>query len=128
MTDYPGPHSFRFSYPAGWILREDGDAVSLWKTARGGAITFSAVLGREVTGNAREHCERFAAKHAFDPPRISGDGESAEAAFTDQDGVWCKVRLLASGNRMVMGTYHASVEDPPEEAEADGILASLRIA
>lgn len=115
------------SYPAGWMLREDEGAVSLWKTRQGGAITISSVVNEDpgLRGNALEQCKRFAEKHAFDPPRMSGDAEAAAAAFTDHEGVWCKVRILAAGPRMVLGTYHATIEDPLEEAEADGILASL---
>ncbi len=127
---YEGPKAFRMSYPAGWMLREDEGAVSLWKSSKGGAITISSVVNTDPgrSGNALEHCRRFAEKHAFDPPRMRGDRDAAEAAFTDQDGVWCKVRILAAGPRMVLGTYHATVEDALEEAEADGILASLVVA
>ena len=38
------------------------------------------------------------------------------------------MRILAAGSRMVLGTYHATFEDALEEAEADGILASLVVA
>jgi len=126
---YRGPKPFEFSYPAGWTLQEDENAVSLWKTSKGGAVTISSVVNKDsnIRGNALEHCRRFAEKHAFDPPRLSGDSEAADAAFTDQDGAWCKARFMASGNRMVLATYNASIEDQLEEVEADGILASPRI-
>ena len=122
--------AFRLSYPAGWNRQEGEGVLSLWKSERGGAITVSSVVSTDPSrsGNALEHCTRFAGKHAFDPPRISGDQNVAEAAFTDQDGAWCKVRILAAGPRMVLGTYHATLEDALEEAEADGILASLALA
>lgn len=123
MIRYAGAR-FAFSYPEGWTARDQEGSVSLWKKNPGGAITVSVI---EASGDALGHCARFAEKHAFDPPRMSGDAETADAAFTDQDGVWCKVRILAAGSRVVMGTYHASVPDPVEEVEADGILASLRI-
>ena len=86
---YSGPKSFRISVPEGWTLQENEDAVSLWKTEKGGAITISSVVSTDPSrsGNAVEQCKRFAEKHAFDPPRMCGDQNVAEAAFTDQDGV-----------------------------------------
>jgi hypothetical protein len=81
----------------------------------------------DASGGALQRCARFAEKHAFDPPRMSGNQDVAEAAFTDHEGVWCKVKVLAAGNRMVLATYHASVADQVEEVEADAILASLKL-
>jgi hypothetical protein len=124
MNAYRGPKRVEFRYPAEWTLREEEAAVTLWKTAKGGAITVSIV---DASGGALQHCARFAEKHAFDPPRMSGDRDVAEAAFTDQEGAWCKVKVLAAARRMVLATYHATVADQVEEAEADAILASLKL-
>lgn len=129
MSAYRGPKPLDFSYPAEWTLREEEGTVSLWKSEKGGAITISTAVHRDPKekGDARQQCERFAGKHAFDPPRVDGNEDAAEAAFTDQEGAWCKVRFLAAGSRMLMATYNASAVDQVEEAEADAILASLRL-
>lgn len=107
--------------PDGWTLQDNLDSLSLWKSTSGGAITISFVEG---AGSAADFCARFAAEHSPDPPRLSGTGE---AAFTDHDGVWCKLRVVAAGARMLVASYHASIEDPLEEVEADAILASVRL-
>jgi hypothetical protein len=130
VTPYSGSfRSFGFSYPPGWFVRDNEDSVSLWKSDKGGAITISAVRNKDpnARGHARQQCDRFVAKHTCDEARIEGDQDSASGAFTDLDGLWCKVRFIASGPRMVFATYNASLPDPVEEDEADLILASLRI-
>jgi hypothetical protein len=114
----------RYDLPPGWSVKDNLDSVSLWKTSKGGAITISFV---EASGSALEFCERFAARQAPDPARLDGTADVASAAFTDHDGVWCKLRVLSAGPRMLVASYHASEEDAREEAEADAILASLRL-
>lgn len=116
--------TFDFTPADGWSVKDNLDSVSLWKTSKGGAITISFV---EASGSALEFCERVAAKRAPDPARLEGTADAASAAFTDHDGVWCKLRVLADGPRMLVGSYHASEEDPLEEVEADAILSSLRL-
>lgn len=118
-----GP-GFSFLHAEGWSFREEAGVVSLWKSEQGGAVTLSAAENPDAA-DALEHCRRFAAKQAGDPPRIGGDRDVADAAFSAEDGVWWKVRVVVAGRRILLGTYNASVEDQVEEAEADGILASL---
>lgn len=116
----------RFSYFDGWQLREDVDALSLWKSAAGGAITLSVVTG-EGPADARAHCTRLAEAHGLDLPRIAGDAARCEAVFDQPDGGWCRLLVLAQGLRLVLAAYTTRSENPAEEDEVAAIFASLTL-
>ena len=124
--EYRGPGPFEFAYPAGWTLREEEGAVSLWKTGRGGAITVSSIRGEEPA-DALKHCARFAEKFGLEDPQIAGDASTAEATFDLADGGWCRTKILARGPLLVLATYNTRSENPAEEDEAVAIFASLRL-
>ncbi|HEX7900404.1 MAG TPA: hypothetical protein VF950_21730 [Planctomycetota bacterium] len=122
--EYRGAGPFAFSYPEGWTLREEEGVVSLWKTARGGAITVSSIQGEEPA-DALRHCARFVEKHGLEDPRIEGDASTADATFDLDDGGWCRARVLARGPLLVLATYNTRSVNPAEEDEALAIFASL---
>ena len=124
VRTYRGSKPFQFSYPAGWTLQEEEAAVSLWKTARGGAVTVSSILGEEPA-DALKHCALFAGKHGLEDPRIEGDASTAEATFDLADGGWCRTKILARGPLLVLATYNTRSENPAEEDEVLAIFASL---
>lgn len=125
----PPASPFRVSYFEGWNVREEEGTVSLWRSPEGGAVTISSFLNRDPghVADALEHVRRFAEKTGLDLPHISGGRDCAEAAFDVSDGGWCKARVVASGPRFVLATYHADREDSGEEAEADVIIASVAV-
>ena len=118
---------FRFSYFDGWQLREEPDALSLWKSAAGGVITVT-VETAEGPPDARAACARVAAAHGLDLPRLTGDAVRGEAVFDRADGSWCRLLVLARGLRLVLAAYVTRSENPAEEDEVEAILASLTMA